>query len=142
GVDVSSRSLRIAADKLRLGRIPDLQRRRLKLLHGSLMYRDARLEGYDAEAVVEVIEHLDPPRLAAFERVVFEFARPRTVVITTPDVEYNVMWETLPAGKFRHRDHRFEWTRGQFADWAGRVCERFGYSVRTMGIGPQGENGV
>ncbi|MCD0389262.1 hypothetical protein, partial [Acinetobacter baumannii] len=78
------------------------------------MYRDKRFEGFDAAAVVEVIEHLDPPRLSAFERVVFEFSRPSTVVLTTPNREYNVMWETLPAGAVRHADHRFEWDRQEF----------------------------
>ncbi len=86
------------------------------------MYRDERLAGYDAAAVVEVIEHLDPPRLAAFERVLFEFARPAAVVITTPNAEYNVKWETLPAGKFRHKDHRFEWTRAEFQSWAAAIA--------------------
>lgn len=142
GVDVSARSLRIAADRLRYDRMPERQRERVKLIHGSLMYRDKRLEGFDAAAVVEVIEHMDAPRLAAFERVVFEFARPRTVVITTPNAEYNVMWPTLPAGRFRHRDHRFEWTRAQFADWCERVCARFGYTVRIATIGLEGDGGV
>jgi hypothetical protein len=87
--------------------------------------------------VVEVIEHLDPPRLAAFERVVFEHARPGTVAVTTPNAEYNVRWESLPAGRFRHRDHRFEWTRGEFQDWAARVAERFGYAVRHLPVGPE-----
>src|SRR5947199_4949083 len=101
------------------------------------MYRDTRLAGYDAAAVVEVIEHLDPPRLAAFERVVFEFARPSTVVITTPNAEYNVRWESLPAGRFRHRDHRFEWTRAEFQRWAQGVAERFAYTVRFLPVGPE-----
>ena len=114
GMDVSCRALEIAKDRLHLERMPELQRRRLALLHGSLMYRDARLAGFDAAAVAEVIEHLDPPRLAAFERVLFEHARPATVVLTTPNAEYNVKWESLPAGKLRHRDHRFEWTRAEF----------------------------
>jgi len=92
-------------------------------MHGSLSYRDQRLSGYDAAAVVEVIEHLDEPRLAAFERVLFEFARPGTVIVTTPNVEYNVKFETLPAGHFRHRDHRFEWTREQFRKWASEVAK-------------------
>ncbi|HEU4796193.1 MAG TPA: 3' terminal RNA ribose 2'-O-methyltransferase Hen1, partial [Pyrinomonadaceae bacterium] len=118
GVDVSHRSLQMAQERLRLERMPDRQRHRLKLIHGSLMYRDKRLAGFDAAAVVEVIEHLDEPRLAAFERVLFEFAKPATVVVTTPNVEYNARFETLPAGKFRHRDHRFEWTRAEFQNWA------------------------
>jgi 3' terminal RNA ribose 2'-O-methyltransferase Hen1 len=136
GLDVSHRALEIAADRLNLDRLPEKQRQRIRLLHGSLIYRDNRLEGFDAAAVVEVIEHLDPPRLASFERVLFEFAKPKTVVVTTPNVEYNVKFPTLPAGKFRHRDHRFEWTRQQFREWAERVAERFGYALRFEPVGP------
>ncbi len=139
GMDVSYRTLEMASDRLKLDRMPARQRERLTLLHGSLMYRDARLAGFDAASVVEVIEHLDPPRLAAFERVVFEFARPGTVVVTTPNAEYNVRWPTLPAGKFRHRDHRFEWTRAEFQGWAARVAERSGYAVRFGPVGPMDE---
>jgi 3' terminal RNA ribose 2'-O-methyltransferase Hen1 len=106
-------------------------------MHGSLMYRDKRLAGYDAATVVEVIEHLDAPRLAAFERVLFEATRPKTVIITTPNAEYNVKFDTLPAGRFRHKDHRFEWTREQFQQWSGRMSERFGYAVRFLPIGEE-----
>jgi 3' terminal RNA ribose 2'-O-methyltransferase Hen1 len=140
GMDVSHRALEIAADRLHLdprGRLPEMQRRRIQLMQGSLIYRDRRLEGYDAAAVVEVIEHLDEPRLAAFERVLFEFARPKRVIVTTPNVEYNVKFETLPTGRFRHRDHRFEWTRRQFQDWAEKVAERYGYGVRFLPVGPE-----
>jgi 3' terminal RNA ribose 2'-O-methyltransferase Hen1 len=137
GLDVSHRTLEMAMDKLHYDRLPALQKERLKLLHGSLMYRDERLAGFEAAAVVEVIEHLDPPRLAAFERVLFECARPKQVVITTPNREYNVKWETLPAGKFRHRDHRFEWTRAEFQNWANRIAARFGYHVRFLPVGPE-----
>jgi 3' terminal RNA ribose 2'-O-methyltransferase Hen1 len=136
GMDVSHRALEIAADRLKLDRMPAAKRERITLLHGSLMYRDARLTGFDAAAVVEVIEHLDPPRLAAFERVAFEFARPATVVVTTPNAEYNVRWPSLPAGRFRHRDHRFEWTRDQFETWAAGIAQRFGYRVRFAPVGP------
>ena len=135
-MDVSYRSLEIATNRLRLERMSERQRERIRLIHGSLMYRDSRLTGYDAAAVVEVIEHLDPPRLAAFERVLFEFARPATVAITTPNAEYNVRWATLPAGRFRHRDHRFEWTRAQFTSWATAVAARFGYDARFVSVGP------
>jgi 3' terminal RNA ribose 2'-O-methyltransferase Hen1 len=137
GMDVSWRTLETAQRRLRLDQLAPLQRKRIELLHGSLMYRDKRLSGFDAAAVVEVIEHLDAPRLAAFERVVFESARPGAVVITTPNAEYNVKFETLPAGEFRHKDHRFEWTRAQFGDWAGAVAERFGYKVRFLPVGPE-----
>src|SRR5262252_3136782 len=137
GMDVSYRSLEIASQRLKRDRMPTKQKERLKLIHGSLMYRDKRLEGYDAATVVEVIEHLDPPRLAAFERVLFESARPKTVIVTTPNAEYNVKFETLPAGKFRHKDHRFEWTRGEFQGWSGRIAERFGYNVRFLPVGEE-----
>ena len=137
GMDVSYRVLERAGERLRLDRLPPRQKERIRLIQGSLTYRDARLSGYDAAAVVEVIEHLDPPRLAAFERVLFEFARPGTVVMTTPNAEYNVKWETLPAGNFRHRDHRFEWARAEFQTWAVGVAERFGYSVRFVPVGPE-----
>jgi 3' terminal RNA ribose 2'-O-methyltransferase Hen1 len=137
GMDVSHRALEMARDRLRYDRLPPMQKDRLRLLHGSLIYRDARLAGFDAAAVVEVIEHLDAPRLAAFERVLFECAKPKTVVLTTPNSEYNVKWETLPAGKFRHRDHRFEWTRAEFRAWADRVSGRFGYAARFLPVGPE-----
>jgi len=135
GVDVSHRALEVA--QTRLERLPEVLRDRVKLLHGSLMYRDTRLAGFDAAAVVEVIEHLDPPRLTAFARVLFEFARPRTVVLTTPNAEYNVKFETLPAGSFRHKDHRFEWSRAAFQAWTNRAAERFGYRVAFRPVGPE-----
>lgn len=137
GMDVSHRALEIAADRLRLDRLPPRRRERIRLVHGSLMYRDRRLEGFDAAAVVEVVEHLDPPRLAAFERVLWQHARPASIVLTTPNAEYNVRWPTLPAGRFRHGDHRFEWTRAEFQDWAGGVAERWGYTVRFAPVGPE-----
>jgi 3' terminal RNA ribose 2'-O-methyltransferase Hen1 len=139
GMDVSIRSLEIARERLNLDRMPAKQRERIRLIHGSLMYRDRRIAGYDAAAVVEVIEHLDPPRLRAFERVVFEFARPGTVVVTTPNREYNAKFEGLAAGEFRHRDHRFEWTREEFRVWSEAVANRFGYTVRFLPVGPEDE---
>jgi 3' terminal RNA ribose 2'-O-methyltransferase Hen1 len=137
GVDASHRALERAADRLHLDRLAPAQRERVKLLHGALTYRDKRLVGYDAAAVVEVVEHLDPPRLAAFERVLFEHARPDTVVLTTPNREYNVRFPTLPAGRLRHRDHRFEWTRAELRAWAESAAARFGYSVHFQPIGPE-----
>jgi 3' terminal RNA ribose 2'-O-methyltransferase Hen1 len=135
GVDVSYRALEVARERLHWDRLPPAQQQRIRLLQGSLTYRDRRLAGYDAAAVVEVIEHLDPPRLAACERVLFEFARPAAVVLTTPNAEYNVKFDNLPAGRFRHRDHRFEWTRAEFRAWAERVAQRFGYDVRFVPVG-------
>jgi len=137
GLDVSHRSLEIASQRLRMEQLPTRQRERIRLIHGSLAYRDKRLEGYDAAVAMEVIEHFDLPRLAAFERVVFQYARPGTVVITTPNREYNSRFATLPAGEFRHKDHRFEWTRSEFQQWAKTVGERFAYSVRFLPVGSE-----
>ncbi|MBN8492001.1 MAG: 3' terminal RNA ribose 2'-O-methyltransferase Hen1 [Burkholderiales bacterium] len=135
GMDVSHRNLQVARERLNLERMPKMLQEKLTLLHGSLVYRDARFSGYDVAAVVEVIEHLDELRLGMFTRVVFEFARPKAVVVTTPNSEYNVKFPSLPAGRFRHPDHRFEWTRAQFEDWAQQQAHRFGYAVRFEGIG-------
>ena len=137
GLDVSHRVLERAAECLHLDRLPPIQRQRIELFHGSLLYRDARLSGYDAAVLMEVVEHLDPPRLAACERIVFACARPDTVLITTPNAEYNAHWESLPAGRFRHPDHRFEWTRDQFREWSDSIAERFHYQVRFQPIGPE-----
>lgn len=135
GMDVSSRSLEIAKERLRIDDLPTALRERISLIQGSLMYRDRRLEGFDAATIVEVIEHLDAPRLSAFERVVFEHARPGFAVVTTPNAEYNVRFETLPAGRFRHRDHRFEWTRAEFRAWADRVAGEHDYAVEYAPVG-------
>jgi 3' terminal RNA ribose 2'-O-methyltransferase Hen1 len=135
GVDVSYRALEVAQERLDRLHLPSNQSNRLQLIQGALTYQDKRFTGYDAATVIEVIEHLDLPRLAAFERVLFEFAQPKTVVVTTPNIEYNVKFENLPAGKLRHRDHRFEWTRQEFQTWAKQVAERFGYTVQFQPVG-------
>jgi len=134
GVDVSIRALEAAARRLDLDSLPIPVRERVTLMHGSVLYRDTRFDGYDAITSIEVIEHLDATRLRAFERVVFEFARPRVVIVTTPNREYNELFETLPAGRFRHPDHRFEWTREEFATWA-RGPESLGYSFTRHPLG-------
>ena len=133
GVDVSARALE-AADR-RLERVPERQRRRIKLLQGALTYRDRRIEGFDAVAVVEALEHLDPDRLGAFERALFAFAKPETVVVTTPNREYNVNYPGIGPDGLRHADHRFEWTRSEFAAWANAVAGAHGYSVEFEPVG-------
>lgn len=135
GTDVSARALQAAARHLQLDRMPPQQRERLRLFQSSLIYRDARLAGLDAAVLLEVIEHVDPPRLAALERAVFGEGAPATVVVTTPNVEHNVRFEGLAPGELRHRDHRFEWTRAQFQDWAKRVAQRYGYGVHFLPVG-------
>jgi 3' terminal RNA ribose 2'-O-methyltransferase Hen1 len=135
GVDVSVRALQYAARRLHLDRQPEMVARRLTLKQGSLTYTDAALKGYDAAVLMEVVEHVDAPRLGALEHAVFGAARPAAVVVTTPNAEYNVLYETLEAGRMRHRDHRFEWTRAQFADWARRVGATHGYAVEYRPVG-------
>lgn len=135
GLDISYRTLERAKERLHLEEMAPRQRARIELLHGGLTYRDQRLEGFDAAALVEVIEHLDESRLSALERVVFEFARPKTVILTTPNRDYNALFEKLEAGAFRHSDHRFEWTRAEFQDWANKVSNTYSYEVQMKPIG-------
>lgn len=136
GVDVSARALEIAAKRLHVDRMNERQQSRIRLMQGSLTYRDHRLAGFDAAVLMEVIEHIQPARIPALERSLFEFAQPTHVIVTTPNAEYNVRFEGLPAGKLRHRDHRFEWTRAEFGAWADEVARRFGYAVRHLPVGP------
>jgi len=135
GVDVSHRALERAARLLQLERMPDSQRARLELLQSSVTYRDDRLAGHDAVVLMEVVEHVDPPRLPALVRSVFAHARPTTVLVTTPNAEHNVRYDHLPAGSMRHPDHRFEWTRAQFREWAGATAAAHGYTVRHLPVG-------
>jgi 3' terminal RNA ribose 2'-O-methyltransferase Hen1 len=137
GVDVSYRALEIARERLQIDRLSPAQQFRIQLIQSSLIYRDNRLTDFEAAAVIEVIEHLDLDRLAAFERILFEFIRPKSAIVTTPNIEYNVRFENLPAGKFRHRDHRFEWTRKEFQTWANGVAERFGFAVEFRSVGTE-----
>lgn len=139
GMDVCLRSLDMAERRLNLKEANERLRERLKLIHGSLMYRDDRLGGYDAAAVVEVIEHMDIPRLEAFERVLFECARPQYVVLTTPNREYNAVFEGMEEDTMRHDDHRFEWTREEFRTWCEKIQSRYGYRFGISGVGPDHE---
>jgi 3' terminal RNA ribose 2'-O-methyltransferase Hen1 len=133
GIDVSASVLAVA--QKRLDRLTERQLARITLRQSALTYTDTTLTGYDAAVLMEVIEHIDPSRLPALERSVFGTAAPATVVVTTPNAEHNVRFGTLPAGHFRHPDHRFEWTRAQFAEWADTVAARYGYQVRYRPVG-------
>ena len=139
GLDVSHRALEAASRRLRLDTLHARQRERITLLHGSLMYRDARLSGYDAAVAMEVIEHIDASRLDDFEEAVFGAARPGSMLITTPNAEYNALFAGLQPGELRNRDHRFEWTREQFGEWSRQVAGRRKYDVRFHGIGPEND---
>jgi 3' terminal RNA ribose 2'-O-methyltransferase Hen1 len=135
GTDVSSRALDLAHRRLRLDQVPERQRDRVTLWQSALTYRDDRLRGFDAAVLMEVIEHVDPPRLPALEASVFGHARPATVIVTTPNVEYNVRYEGLTG--MRHSDHRFEWTRAEFQAWATATAATHGYAVSFRGVGDE-----
>ena len=137
GVDVSTAYLERAERRLRLERLPERQRQRIRLVQGALTYRDSRTHGFDAAVLVEVIEHLEPDRLPSLEQAVFGSAQPKTVIVTTPNREYNQKFEGMEPGQLRHKDHRFEWTREEFANWAKGVSERNHYRVSIMGIGEE-----
>ncbi len=137
--DVSVNVLEKAAKHLRLDRMAPFRKNKLTLMQASLTYRDKRFEGYDCACVIEVIEHIEPTRLSAFERAVFEFALPKTVILTTPNREYNAKYENMQENTLRHGDHRFEWTREEFASWTKKICGRFGYSCEIRGIGEPDE---
>ncbi|MEM9541044.1 MAG: 3' terminal RNA ribose 2'-O-methyltransferase Hen1, partial [Cyanobacteria bacterium P01_E01_bin.42] len=126
--------------KLYWEKMSDRQKQKIELWQGSLTYQDKRLAGFDAAAIVEVIEHLEENRLRSLERVVFEFARPKTVIITTPNAEYNVLFENMKMGSMRHSDHRFEWMRNEFENWAKSICDRYHYQVEFLPIGQEVEN--
>ena len=143
GLEVSPVALAQAARRLRLDRMTPAERARVSLRHGSLAYRDERLQGYDAAIAMEVIEHIDPDRLPAFAEAVFGCARPGAVIVTTPNVEYNARFPDHRPGRFRHRDHRFEWTRAEFGDWCDQIAARYGYAADRRGVGePDAEFGA
>lgn len=134
GADASMLALERARRRLDVENMSPARAARLALFQGSLTYRDERFAGYDAAVCVEVIEHIDKNRLAAFEDVLFAHARPRVVVITTPNIEYNEKFENM-SGPLRHGDHRFEWTRDEFHAWGDEVAGRNGYEAAFSDIG-------
>lgn len=133
GCDVSARSLQYAARRLHLDRMSERQASRIQLFQGALTYEDDRYAGFDAAVLMEVVEHVDPSRLEALEQVVFGAAKPDAVIVTTPNSEYNVLYADLVG--VRHPDHRFEWTREEFAQWSDRVAAAYGYRVERHGVG-------
>jgi predicted nucleotidyltransferase/SAM-dependent methyltransferase len=133
GVDLDDDALAITRGRLGGAKATGGVRPVIELWHGLLTHRDDRLLGYEAATAIEVIEHLEPPQLAAFTGIVFGYARSRIVIVTTPNAEYNVRWRIH--GR-RHVDHRFEWDRSTFAAWAGASGDRWGYTASFSGIGP------
>lgn len=137
GVDPSVRTLEIATRRLYLDKAGEAMRERVRLQMGSLTYGDRRWHGFDAATLVEVIEHIDPPRLSALELSLFGDAQPRHVIVTTPNRAYNALFEGMEPGTLRHPDHRFEWTRSEFEAWGARVASAYGYTVEVHPLGPE-----
>lgn len=133
GSDVSTRSLQHAVRRLRLEQLSERQAARVELFQSALTYEDERFTGFDAAVLMEVIEHVDPPRLEALEHVVFGAAKPASVIVTTPNAEYNPLYDELVG--LRHPDHRFEWTREEFEQWSDRVAATYHYRVERRGVG-------
>ena len=139
GVDPSVRTLEKAKRRLYLDRAGDAMAERVTLQFGSLTYGDRRWHGFDAATLVEVIEHIEPHRLSALALSVFGDARPGLVIVTTPNREYNNLFEDMKEGQLRHPDHRFEWTREEFARWGDAVASEYGYDVKYSPLGPADE---
>jgi 3' terminal RNA ribose 2'-O-methyltransferase Hen1 len=135
GMDISYAELTKCKERLHWDEMAPKQKERINLFQGALTYKDKRLAGFDAASIVEVIEHMDENRLKSFERVIFEFAKPKNIILTTPNGEYNVMYENLETGTMRHTDHRFEWTRQEFENWANQVAKNNNYTVQFSPIG-------
>lgn len=136
GMDAAARVLQIVEKRLYFEDMAPKQRERISLIQGALTYNDTRIYGYDLALLVEVIEHLDEGRLQTFERVLFELAQPKVVIVTTPNSEYNELYAKLQDG-FRHNDHRFEWTRAEFRKWGEKIADTYQYAVRFKGIGEE-----
>lgn len=142
-IDVSAHELEKAKSRLHYDTMNEHKKNKLTLMQASLTYRDKRFSGFDCACVIEVIEHIEPLRLPAFERNIFEFAQPETVILTTPNREYNANYEFIRSGELRHNDHRFEWSREEFKNWTDYICQKFGYTVEISGIGDDdGVNGT
>jgi 3' terminal RNA ribose 2'-O-methyltransferase Hen1 len=139
GMDVSSRSLQIAEKKLRITKRQVWQKPKVSLLHGSLVYMDARLKELDTILLLEVIEHLEPAKIPILEHNVFEYQSPRYIFVSTPNVEYNQLFPSFQERKYRHADHRFEWTRKEFKQWAERLGEKYSYTIDYYNIGTPDE---
>jgi len=133
GIDICDDALGEA--RALLGLDPFGAEGRLGVRHASFCEVDGGLRGFDAAVMLETIEHVEPSRLSLVERAVFGSYRPTTVVITTPNSEYNPLHGLLP-GAMRHPGHRFEWTRRKFREWAAGVGSRQGYSTTHASIGP------
>lgn len=130
GADIDIKSLKIASKKLKY----DSEGERLQLVQSSAVYYDKRFKDVDLICLVEVIEHIDEHRLQFVIDTVFNNYKPKNIIITTPNVEYNNVYE-MNDDDFRHDDHRFEWTRAEFEKWCNDICSEYGYKVTFNTVG-------
>ncbi|KAM3915201.1 small RNA 2'-O-methyltransferase [Leptodactylus fuscus] len=103
------------------------------LYHGSVSEKDPALLGFDLITCIELIEHLETEDLEKFQDVLFGFMAPNAAVISTPNVEFNVLLSENP--RFRHPDHKFEWNRKEFQSWALNISRQYNYTVEFTGVG-------
>jgi len=134
GLETCPRSLALARQLLEDH--PQAPFPQLHLLNGSYVQPQPSLHDFDAAAMVETIEHIKPGQLSAMERVVFGQMRPRVVFVTTPNREYNPFYGLRP-GELREADHKFEWDRARFGQWARGVAQRNKYRVTLDGVGEE-----
>ncbi|WP_342431763.1 3' terminal RNA ribose 2'-O-methyltransferase Hen1 [Neobacillus sp. FSL H8-0543] len=109
-----------------------------KSLAGSLYYFDERLQNKDIIVLCEVIEHIDEHRLPNIFKTIVNDYRPRILIVTTPNQEYNVVYEM--DDEMRHDDHRFEWTRAEFREKCEQWTKDSSYQVSFQGIGEEIES--
>ncbi|RKP34299.1 hypothetical protein BJ085DRAFT_11524, partial [Dimargaris cristalligena] len=111
----------------------------IQLFQGSLADYNRRFQNLDCIVSAEVIEHLLPDILAQVCPMVLGRYRPRRFIVTTPNAEYNVYYPDLqygtPGARFRHWDHKFEWTRAEFQDWCADAAKQYRYTVEYYGVG-------
>jgi len=107
----------------------------LSVVKADITKNDPLFQNLDAITCIELIEHLPAEQLKCFPATVFGFFKPRIVIISTPNREFNVLFPTLKDGRFRHWDHKFEWTRDQFQPWCHDICKSYGYTVEFSGVG-------
>lgn len=106
----------------------------------------------DCVSMVEIIEHMYPDVLEKAMETVFMKLKPRIIIVTTPNIEYNIVFENLQAegnekrSKFRHWDHKFEWTRKEFQEWCEILLNKYtDYELICydgLGLPPDDNEGV
>lgn len=136
GIDFSKEALAEATNRFQRHLTP-VQRNHIQLIQGLITCGDPRMLNCDAVVATEVIEHLDGPRRAAFEHVVFRYIHPKLVLITTPNAEYNSKLRLQTLNKLRREDHHFEWSRAEFHAWVTSLSLRYDYYTQRLSIGTE-----